>query len=68
LIQTLVGEQFFQDGKSLRDVQIELQNRGHRIPRTSLSGPLQSLCRQKLLRRMKETSSSAKAVYVYSNW
>ena len=65
LIQTLVEEQFFQHGKSLREVQSELQNRGHRIPRTSLSGPLQSLCRRKLLRRIKESSS---AVYAYSNW
>ena len=43
LIEALLEEQFFQQGKSLRDVQTELQNRGHRIPRTSLSGPLQAL-------------------------
>lgn len=63
LIEALVEEQFFQHGKTLRDVQTELQNRGHRIPRTSLSGPLQALCRRRVLRRMKE-----KALYVYSNW
>lgn len=68
LIEVLVNEQFFQHGKSLRDVQAELQNRGHRIPRTSLSGPLQGLCRRRALRRMKEMSSSGKTVYVYSNW
>jgi hypothetical protein len=68
LIDTLVDEQFFQNGKGLRDVQIELQNRGHRIPRTSLSGPLQALCRRRRLRRLKEKTAVGRDVYVYSNW
>src|SRR5947207_1097211 len=43
LIETLIDEQFFEQPRALRDVQAELVNRGHRIPRTSLSGPLQAL-------------------------
>lgn len=69
LIEGLVNEDFFQPGKSLRDVQTELQNRGHRIPRTSLSGPLQGLCRRRVLRRTKETPAGGNnAVYIYSKW
>ena len=67
-IDALVDEGFFQRGKTLRDVQTELQNRGHRIPRTSLSGPLQSLCRRRRLRRSKEGSPTGKKIYVYSTW
>src|SRR5262245_31845223 len=40
-IESLVAEDFFADARTLGDVQKELEIRGHRIPRTSLSGPLQ---------------------------
>jgi len=50
-------------GPALTEVKVELENRGHHIPLTSLSGPLQQLCQGKELRR---TRSDGK--FVYSNW
>lgn len=59
----LCEEGFFGKPKTISQVQVELANRGHHIPQTSLSGPLQSLCQQKILRRQKIDGT-----FQYSNW
>lgn len=58
---------FFQTPMSLADVRKELSNRGHHIPVTTLSGPMQTLCKRKVLRRHK-SSANGKGAFVYSNW
>jgi hypothetical protein len=67
-LEELINEDFFAKPKTISDVRVELGNRGHHIPRTSLSGPLQTLCKKKSLRRHKADGKGAKKTYVYSNW
>jgi hypothetical protein len=67
-LEELVDEGFFLQPKSLGDARAELANRGHHIPSTSLSGPLQSLCQRKRLRRQKKIGDGGKGGFVYSNW
>lgn len=62
-IREMVEEGFFSKPKSISDVKTELENRGHHIPMTSLSGPLQDLCQKKALRRQKIDGG-----FKYSNW
>lgn len=57
---------FFTEPKTISEVKAELANRGHHIPLTSLSGPLQKLCQAKELRRQK--AGDKKKTFVYSNW
>lgn len=52
-VEELIEDGFFAKPKTIAEVKAELQNRGHHIPVTSLSGPLQRLCQQKELRRQK---------------
>ena len=66
-IEELVGEEFFAKPKTISEVRIELGNRGHHIPRTSLSGPMQTLCTKKVLRRQK-ANMKGKKIYFYSKW
>jgi len=49
-------------------VKAELENRGHHIALTSLSGPLQKLTLKKQLRRQKTKTAGKKQTYSYSNW
>jgi hypothetical protein len=67
-VEELIGEGFFAKPKTISEVRVELGNRGHHIPRTSLSGPLQALCKKKALRRHKAGGKGGKKTYVYSNW
>jgi hypothetical protein len=68
-VEELVDEDFFTKPKTIAAVKAELGNRGHHIPLTSLSGPLQRLCKKKRLRRQKgEGSDGAKRTFAYSNW
>jgi len=68
-IEELIGEQFFAKPKTIVSVKAELANRGHHIPLTSLSGPLQRLCQGKKLRREKtQTTDGSKKAFAYSNW
>jgi hypothetical protein len=68
-IEELIDEQFFAKPKTIASVKAELGNRGHHIPLTSLSGPLQSLCQRKKLRREKSQSTDGgKRAFAYSNW
>lgn len=68
-IEELIEDGFFKKQRTISDVKSELANRGHHIPLTSLSGPLQSLTRTRKLRRQKTSSGKgAKATWAYSNW
>jgi len=66
-VEELIADSFFKKPRTLGDVKTELANRGFHIPRTSLSGPLQALCRKKLLRRQKGVAGD-KDAFGYSNW
>lgn len=63
-VEEMVEEGFFKKPKSISAVKAELENRGHHIPLTSLSGPLQKLCQKKVLRRQKADGKT----FSYSNW
>jgi hypothetical protein len=71
-IRELADEGFFGKPKSIAQVKAELENRGHHIPITSLSAPLQSLCQEKILRRqrtkVKAKSGKDKETFMYSEW
>lgn len=71
-IRELIEDGFFSKPKSLPQVKAELENRGHHIAATSLSGPLQSLCKEKTLRRQKTKSpgkgGKERQTYTYSKW
>jgi membrane protein involved in colicin uptake len=64
-VEELIEEGFFDKPKSIAQVKAELENRGHHIPITSLSGPLQKFCQKKKLRRQKLPTSGT---YTYSIW
>jgi hypothetical protein len=64
-IEEMIEDGFFKKPKTISEVRVELGNRGHHIPRTSLSGPLQTLCKKKILRRQK---TGDKGVFSYSYW
>jgi hypothetical protein len=68
-IEELIDDQFFAKPKTIAAVKAELGNRGHHIPLTSLSGPLQFLCQRKRLRREKsQPTDGGKKAFAYSNW
>lgn len=66
-VEELISHDFFKKPRTLSDVKAELANRGFHIARTSLSGPLQSLVRERKLRRQKGVAGDPGA-YGYSNW
>lgn len=69
-IRQLLDDGFFKKPKTIAEVKAELANRGHHIALTSLSGPLQSLCQDRFLRRHKAKpgDKGKKAAYNYSEW
>lgn len=67
-VDELVDEGFFKKPKTIAHLKAELENRGHHIPLTSLSGPLQKLCQRKILRRQKVKTSGKKQTFAYSEW
>lgn len=69
-VRDLFDDGFFKKPKTIAQVKAELANRGHHIALTSLSGPLQSLCQERVLRRHKAKTSdkTKKATYNYSEW
>lgn len=67
-LQELIDDGFFRKPKTISHVRAELGNRGHHIPLTSLSGPLQSLCKRRKLRRHKAKTTGNKQTYNYSEW
>lgn len=64
-IEELIKDGFFKKPKPISEIKTELENLGHHIPVTSLSGPLQKLCQRKQLRRQKPAGSGT---YTYSEW
>jgi hypothetical protein len=67
-VEELVAEDFFKKPKTIANVKAELENRGHHIPITSLSGPLQKLCQRRALRRSKAAGAESTGQFSYSNW
>jgi membrane protein involved in colicin uptake len=69
-IRELLDDGFFKKPKTIAQVKVELANRGHHIAVTSLSGPLQSLCQARALRRhkAKATDEAKKVTFNYSEW
>lgn len=67
-LDELVHEGFFRKQKTIAQVKAELENRGHHIPITSLSGPLQRLCQRRLLRRQRIKTSGKRETFAYSDW
>lgn len=68
-IGELVDDGFFNKPKTIADVKAELANRGHHVPLTSLSGPLQKLCQTRQLRRQRaKGDGNKKSIFSYSNW
>jgi hypothetical protein len=67
-LEELIDEGFFGKPKTITNVKAELENRGHHIPLTSLSGPLQRLCQRKKLRRQRLKTTGKKQAFAYSNW
>lgn len=68
-IEELVEEGFFKKQKTISQVKSELENRGHHIPLTSMSGPMQKLCQRRVLRRQKIAGDGKqKQAFGYSNW
>lgn len=66
-VEELVAEGYFKKPKTIANVKAELENRGHHIPLTSLSGPLQKLCQRRSLRRQR-IKSGKKQTFAYSHW
>jgi hypothetical protein len=67
-IKGMADDGFFKKPKTIAQVKAELENRGHHIPITSLSGPLQKLCQNKILRRQKTREEGNKQVFAYADW
>lgn len=67
-IQAMVSDGYFAAQREIGAVKDELGNRGHHIPRTSLSAPLQRLTQMKVLRRHKQAGARGKQTFVYSNY
>ena len=67
-VEELIADRFFKNPKTLAQVKVELGNRGHHIPATSLSGPLQTMCQRKALRRQRTKDDNKKQSFVYSEW
>ena len=67
-IEDMILDAFFKTPKAIADVKAELENRGHHIPLTSLSGPLQKLVQRRLLRRQRGKLEGKRQGFVYAEW
>jgi len=69
-VRELIDDGVFKKPKTIAEVKAELANRGHHIALTSLSGPLQKLCQERLLRRHKAKSGDKgkKVTFNYAEW
>ena len=67
-VRELANDSFFKRPKTIAQVKAELENRGHHIAITSLSGPLQTLCQEKVLRRQRVKTKGKKGTFSYSDW
>jgi len=67
-IDELLSGGFFKKPKTISQLKAELENRGHHIPLTSLSGPLQRMCQHRTLRRHRVKAGGKRETFAYSNW
>jgi hypothetical protein len=67
-VDELLSDGFFKEQKNISEVEAELKNRGHHIPVTSLSGPLQRMCKERKLRRQKMAKIGNRRTWSYSVW
>lgn len=67
-VEEMVTDGYFKKPKTIAQVKAELENRGHHIALTSLSGPLQKLTQRRTLRRQRSKTSGNKQTFVYSEW
>jgi hypothetical protein len=69
-VRRLLDDGFFKNPKTIAEVKAQLANLGHHIALTSLSGPLQQLCQERVLRRQKAKSGgkAKKPTFYYSVW
>jgi len=67
-VREMAKDGFFKKPKTIAQVKAELENRGHHIPITGLSGPMQTLCVKKELRREKIKTKGKKQTFSYSEW
>ena len=67
-VEEMVADGYFKKPKTIAQVKAELENRGHHIALTSLSGPLQKLTQRRTLRRQRSKTSGNKQTFVYSEW
>ena len=67
-IEDMILDAFFKTPKTIADVKAELENRGHHIPLTSLSGPLQKLVQRRMLRRQRGKIEGKRQGFVYAEW
>jgi hypothetical protein len=65
-VRELAKDGFFKKPKTIAQVKAELENMGHHIPITSLSGPMQTLCVKKELRRERIKTEGKKQTFRYS--
>ena len=67
-IEDMILDGFFKSPKTIAEVKAELENQGHHIAITSLSGPLQKLCQRRLLRRQRAKLEGKRQGFTYSEW
>ncbi len=67
-VEELIKDGFFKQQRTIGEVRAELANHGHHVPTTSLSGPLQTQCQHKRLRREKGKNSDKTTIFCYSEW
>lgn len=61
LIEALKSEEFFKSPQGLADIRAKLGELGHHYPLTTLSGAMQTQCKNRSLRRFKQGGK-----YVYA--
>lgn len=66
-VVSLKGNDFFAAQRSIADIRQELKKHGWHYPVTSLSGTLQSLVQQRILRREQVADGRGRKAWRYSN-
>ena len=66
-LEVLVGDHFFKNPKSIPNILEELEKRSFHYKQGDLTRPLQTLCRERILRRGKKKINN-KELWYYSNW
>jgi len=66
-IASLTGEDYFQSPKTANEVRSALKERGYAYDVQSVSVGLMRLVRKKYLRRLSESDTEGKQIFVYVN-